>query len=66
MLIAFTALFGLQIAVPTLALTQLASNGGRAWFNWRAIQWQVIKWYALGAIPFALAGGLLLPHVPVE
>ncbi|MFI7108302.1 sulfite exporter TauE/SafE family protein [Nonomuraea sp. NPDC050227] len=66
MLIALTALFGLQVALPTLTLTQLASNGGRVWFNRRAVQWRLIKWYALGAVPFALAGGLLLPYVPVE
>lgn len=66
MLVAFTALFGLQVALPTLTLTQLASNGGRVWFNRRAVQWRLIRWYALGAIPFALVGGLLLPYVPVE
>ncbi|MFC5830595.1 sulfite exporter TauE/SafE family protein [Nonomuraea insulae] len=66
MLLVFTALFGLQVAVPTLTLTQLASNGGRAWFNRRDVQWRVISWYAVGAVPFALTGGLLLPYVPVE
>ncbi|MFI7416562.1 sulfite exporter TauE/SafE family protein [Nonomuraea sp. NPDC049684] len=66
MLIAFTALFGLQVALPIHTLTQLASNGGRAWFNRHAVQRRVIAWYALGAVPFALTGGLLLPYVPVE
>ncbi|MFI7688079.1 sulfite exporter TauE/SafE family protein [Nonomuraea sp. NPDC049655] len=66
MLLAFTALFGPQVAVPTLTLTQLVSNGGRAWYNRRDVRWRVIKWHALGAIPFALAGGLLLPYVPGE
>jgi uncharacterized membrane protein YfcA len=66
MLLVFTALFGLQVAVPTLTLTQLVSNGGRVWFNRRDVRWQVVRWYAVGAIPFALAGGLLLPYVPVE
>lgn len=65
MLLVFTALFGLQVAVPTLTLAQLASNGGRVWFNRGDIQWRLIRWYAVGAIPFALAGGLLLPNVPV-
>lgn len=66
MLLVFTALFGLQVAVPTLTLAQLASNGGRVWFNWRDVRWRLIRWYAVGAVPFALAGGLLLPCVPVE
>ncbi|MFI6499736.1 sulfite exporter TauE/SafE family protein [Nonomuraea typhae] len=66
MLVVFTALFGLQVAVPTLTLAQLASNGGRVWFNRRDVQWRIIGWHAVGAIPFALAGGLLLPYLPVE
>ncbi|MBB5082266.1 sulfite exporter TauE/SafE family protein [Nonomuraea endophytica] len=66
MLLVFTALFGLQVAVPVLTLAQLAGNGGRAWFNRREVQGRVIGWYAVGAIPFALAGGLLLPYLPVE
>lgn len=65
MLLVFTALFGLRVAVPILTLTQLAGNGGRAWFNRQDIQWRLIRWHAIGAIPFALAGGLLLAYVPV-
>ncbi|TDQ01460.1 sulfite exporter TauE/SafE family protein [Labedaea rhizosphaerae] len=66
MMVVFTALFGLQVAVPLLTLTQLASNGGRAWFNRAEVQWRIIRWHALGAIPFALGGGLLFAYAPVE
>jgi uncharacterized membrane protein YfcA len=66
MMFVFTALFGLQVAVPMLTLTQLASNGGRVWFNRVDVQWRIIRWYALGAIPFALGGGLLFAYAPVE
>jgi uncharacterized membrane protein YfcA len=61
----FTALFGLRTAVPTLTLTQLASNGSRVWLNRRHLQWPIIGRFALGAVPFALAGGLLLAVAPL-
>ncbi|MCE0764392.1 sulfite exporter TauE/SafE family protein [Pseudonocardia kujensis] len=61
----FTALFGLRVAVPVLTLTQLSSNGARVWLNRRDLRWRLIGWFALGAVPFAVAGGLLLAHAPL-
>ncbi|MEU4196985.1 sulfite exporter TauE/SafE family protein [Kribbella sp. NPDC026611] len=61
----FTALFGLRVAVPMLTLTQLSSNASRAWLNRHDLRWRVIAWFALGAIPFAVAGGILLSHAPL-
>nr|WP_235187069.1 sulfite exporter TauE/SafE family protein [Frankia sp. CeD] len=50
----FTALFGLRFAVPVLTLTQLSSNGSRAWFNHRELRWPLIGWFALGAVPLVV------------
>jgi uncharacterized membrane protein YfcA len=61
----FTTLFGLRAAVPMLTLTQLSSNGSRVWLNRRDLRWSVIGWFALGAVPCAVAGGLLLAVAPV-
>lgn len=61
----FTALFGLRVAVPVLTLTQIASNGGRVWFNRHDINWKLVAWFALGAVPTAIAGGLLLAKAPL-
>lgn len=58
----FTALFGLRAAVPMLTMTQLSSNGSRIWLNRHSLQWPLIGWFALGAVPCAVAGGLLLAH----
>jgi uncharacterized protein len=62
----FTALFGLRVAVPMLTVTQLSSNASRAWLNRRELRWRLVGWFALGAVPLAVAGGLLLAHAPLE
>jgi uncharacterized membrane protein YfcA len=61
----FTALFGLRAAVPILTLTQLSSNGGRAWLNRHEVRWPLVGWFALGAVPLAVAGAVLLAHAPL-
>lgn len=61
----FTALFGLRVAVPMLTLAQVSSNAFRAWFNRRELRGRLIGWFALGAVPCAVAGGLLLAHAPL-
>jgi uncharacterized membrane protein YfcA len=61
----FTALFGLRAAVPMLTLTQLSSNGFRVVLNRRDLRWPLLGWFALGAIPGAAAGGLLLTRAPL-
>jgi uncharacterized protein len=61
----FTALFGLRAAVPMLTLTQLSSNGSRVWLNRGELRWPLIGWFSVGAVPLAVAGGLLLAHAPL-
>jgi uncharacterized membrane protein YfcA len=61
----FTALFGLRAAVPILTLTQLSSNGSRVWLNRHELRWPLVGWFAVGAVPFAVAGGLLLAQAPL-
>jgi uncharacterized membrane protein YfcA len=61
----FTALFGLRAAVPMLTLTQLSGNGSRVWLNRGELRWPMIGWFALGAVPCAVAGGLLLARAPL-
>ncbi|MGI3224595.1 sulfite exporter TauE/SafE family protein [Streptomyces sp. GTA36] len=64
----FTALFGLRVAIPVLTLAQIASNASnasRTVLNRRDLQWPLIGRFALGAIPLAVGGALLLAHVPL-
>ncbi|WP_412544430.1 sulfite exporter TauE/SafE family protein [Longispora sp. K20-0274] len=62
----FTGLFGLRVAVPVLTIAQLASNGGRVWFNRRDLDWRLIGRFAAGAVPLAVVGALLLAHAPLS
>lgn len=61
-----TGLFGLRVAVPVLTLTQLFSNGSRVWLNRDLIDRHVVVRFALGAVPCAVGGGLLLASAPLE
>ncbi|WP_410790013.1 sulfite exporter TauE/SafE family protein [Kribbella sp. C-35] len=61
----FTILFGLRAAVPMLTLTQLSSNGSRVWLNRHELRGSIIAWFAVGAVPCAVIGGLLLAHAPL-
>ena len=60
----FTALFGVQVAVPLLTLTQLVSNASRAGVNASAVRWRVVGAFALGAVPLAVAGALVFTAAP--
>ncbi|MCU1689311.1 MAG: hypothetical protein JWN20_1239 [Jatrophihabitantaceae bacterium] len=61
----FTALFGLRVAVPVLTLAQLSSNGSRAWLNREEIRWRIVARFAVGAVPLAVAGGLIFAAAPL-
>ncbi|MGC8635115.1 MAG: TSUP family transporter [Candidatus Limnocylindrales bacterium] len=60
------AAFGVRDAIPILTVAQLIGNGSRVWFNRRELQLPVVGWFALGAIPFAFAGGLLFASAPLS
>lgn len=60
------ASFGVRDAIPILTVAQLIGNGSRVWFNRRELQLPVVGWFALGAVPFAFAGGLLFAAAPLS
>lgn len=60
------AFFGVRQAIPILTVAQLIGNASRVWFNRRELDWTVVAWFALGAVPFALAGGLLFASAPLK
>ncbi|HEV2491136.1 MAG TPA: TSUP family transporter, partial [Candidatus Acidoferrales bacterium] len=54
---AIVVVFGIREAVPILTVAQLIGNASRVWFNRAEVNWRVVGWFALGAVPFALLGG---------
>lgn len=57
--------FGVRDAVPILTVAQLVGNGSRVWFNRVALNWRVVAWFALGAVPLGFLGGLLFSRAPL-
>lgn len=60
------ALFGVRDAIPILTVAQLIGNGSRVWLNRGELDRAVLGWFSLGAVPAALAGGLLFAAAPLE
>lgn len=58
------SVFGVREAVPMYAVAQLIGNLSRVWFNWREIEFRVVGWFALGALPCALLGAWLFTQLP--
>ena len=56
---------GVRDAIPLLTVAQLIGNLSRVWFNRGELSLPVVKWFALGAVPAAIAGGILFATAPV-
>ena len=55
---------GVRDAIPILTLSQLLSNVSRVWFNRGELSVPVIGWFALGAAPSAVLGGVVFATAP--
>jgi len=53
------ATLGVRDGVPAYTVAQLIGNLSRVYLNRREIRLDVVRWFALGAVPLALVGGLL-------
>lgn len=56
--------FGVRDAIPLLTVAQLVGNASRVWFNRRALDLPVVGWFALGAVPLAMVGGVVFATAP--
>ncbi len=56
--------FGVREAIPLLTLAQLIGNGARVWFNRGQLVLPVVGWFALGAVPLAMLGGVVFATAP--
>lgn len=57
------AVCGVREAIPALTVAQLLGNAGRAWLNRRNLNWRVVGWFSLGAVPAAILGGILFASI---
>lgn len=62
---AIVAVFGIREAIPILTVAQLIGNASRVWFNRCELDWRVVGWFALGAVPLGLLGGYLFAKAPL-
>ncbi|MEV6412611.1 sulfite exporter TauE/SafE family protein [Kribbella sp. NPDC051718] len=62
----FVAVFGPRDAVAVLTVAQLASNGSRVWFNRHEVDRRLVMIFAVGAVPAAVVGALLLTSAPLQ
>ena len=56
--------FGIRDAVPILTIAQLIGNLSRVWFNRSELSLPVVGWFALGAVPMAVLGGVVFATAP--
>jgi hypothetical protein len=56
--------FGVRDAIPILTIAQLMSNSSRVWFNRSELSLPVVRWFALGAMPAAVIGGIAFANAP--
>ncbi len=65
LMVAILALvFPPAVVVPVHGAVQLGSNAGRAVVQRKHIQWQLIAWISLGAVPGVIAGGQFANLLP--
>ena len=60
----FVFAFGARDAVAVLTIVQLTSNLSRVALNRAELDRQVVKWFAIGAVPAAVLGSLLFVAAP--
>lgn len=56
--------FGVREAVPLYAVILFSGNLSRVGMNWREIDFKVVGWFVLGAVPAAVAGSWLFTRMP--
>ena len=58
------AIFGVRDAIPILAVAQLIGNGSRVFFHRHELDWKVVRYFSVSAIPSALIGGFFFAKAP--
>lgn len=59
------AVFDVRHTVPILTVAQLIGNASRVGFNRADLNWRVVGWFSVGAVPLAALGGVLFATAPL-
>ena len=51
--------FGVREAIPILSISQLLSTASRVWLHRDGINWPVVRYFALGALPMSVLGSFI-------
>ena len=51
--------FGIKEAIPIISISQVFGTASRAWLHHQAIDWKVVRYFAVGSIPMAVLGSLI-------
>lgn len=62
----FTVVFGVREAIPVVSVAMLLNTLARAVANRDHIDWRVVRWFAIGSVPAAVAGGVAFANAPAE
>ena len=55
--------FGIKEAIP---ISQVFGTASRAWLHHQAIDWKVVRYFAVGSIPMAVLGSLIFISINTE
>jgi uncharacterized membrane protein YfcA len=64
MIAVLTFAFGIRDAVPIVTLSLLVQAWPRVWTNRSLIDFGVVKWFSLGALPAAVLGSIAFANLP--
>ena len=58
--------FGIKEAIPIISISQVFGTASRAWLHHQAIDWKVVRYFAVGSIPMAVLGSLVFISINTE
>ena len=61
-----TFAIGVRDAIPVVTIAVTMNNFGRVWANRHTIDYTVVLWFSLGAVPLSVLGGVVFAKAPAE
>ena len=55
--------FGVREAIPILTISQLFSTTSRVWLHREHLNWQVVRYFAIGSVPLSILGSMVFVSI---